>query len=103
MQLEAAAKLTGAPRQIISDHGSDLVAGVKMFCHNHPQTCFTYDIKHKTAAVLKRELKADEKWQSFTQLCTKTASRVRQTDLAFLSPPNQRSKARYMNVDILIK
>jgi hypothetical protein len=101
-QLEEAAKLTGAPRQIISDHGTDLVHGVGMFCRKHPETCSTYDIKHKTAAVLKRELKNNERWQSFMQLCTKTSSRVRQTDLAFLCPPNQRSKARYMNVDILI-
>jgi hypothetical protein len=101
-QLEEAAKLTGAPRQIISDHGTDLVHGVEMFCRKHPETCSTYDIKHKTAAVLKRELKDDARWQSFTQLCARTSSRVRQTELAFLCPPNQRSKARYMNVDVLI-
>ncbi len=102
-QLEGAAQKTGIPRQIVSDHGSDLVAGLDMFCNQHPDVSATYDIKHKTAAVLKRELQSDERWQSFLQMCTWTAQRTRQTDLAFLCPPNQRSKSRYMNADILVR
>jgi hypothetical protein len=64
---------------------------------------YTYDIKHKTANILKRELKDDERWKEFTKLAAKTSSRVRQTKLAAFAPPNQRSKARYMNVDKLLK
>jgi hypothetical protein len=101
-QLEEATAATGVPRQIIGDHGTDLVSGVERFCRKHPETCSIYDIKHKTAALLKRELRADERWLSFSQGCARTACRVRQTDLAHLSPPNQRTKARYMNIDILI-
>ncbi len=44
-----------------------------------------------------------EKWLKFIELATKTKVSVQQTILAFLAPPNQRSKSRYMNVDILIK
>jgi hypothetical protein len=101
-QLENTIAHTGVPRQIIADHGSDLAAGVRKFCEKHPQTCAIYDIKHKTAALLKRELKDEERWKSFCELCTQTASKVRQTDLAFLMPPNQRTKGRYMNIDVLI-
>ncbi len=62
-----------------------------------------HDIKHKTANVLKHELKNDQKWLEFAELATKTKLKVQQTSLAFLSPPNQRTKSRYMNVDILIR
>jgi hypothetical protein len=101
-QLEANIEETGVPRSIVGDYGSDLKAGVERFCQGHPETCFIYDIKHKTAAVLKRELTRDETWLEFTQLAARTKSRVQQTSLAHLAPPNQRTKARYMNVDVLV-
>jgi hypothetical protein len=102
-QLEKTIEKTGIPREIIGDHGSDLEKGIKDFCLQHQEICYIYDIKHKTAAVLKHELENDEKWLKFIELATKTKVSVQQTTLACLSPPNQRSKSRYMNVDILIK
>lgn len=55
------------------------------------------------AAILKRELKNDDQWNEFIKLSTQTRQRVCQTALAALAPPNQRSKARYLNLDILVK
>jgi hypothetical protein len=101
-QLEEAIEKTGVPKEIIGDQGSDLAKGIKKFCQAHPETCYIYDIKHKTAAVLKHELEHDEKWLEFTKLAAKTKLEVQQTPLVSLSPPNQRTKSRYMNVDILI-
>ncbi len=102
-QLAETIEKTDVPRQIVADYGSDIKSGVEKFCLEHDHTCYTYDIKHKTAAILKRELKDDEIWNDFTKLVAKTGSRVRQTALAGFAPPNQRSKARYMNVDKLLK
>src|SRR5712691_612702 len=102
-QLEATIEKTGVPRAIIGDHGSDLKAGVDRFCQKHPETRAIYDIKHKTAAVLKQELHADETWQEFTRLATQTKHKIQQTAFAFLAPPNQRAKARYMNIEPLIR
>lgn len=102
-QLEETVEKTGVPREIIGDHGSDLKSGVEKFRQAHPETCHIYDIKHKTAAVLKHELQADEAWVAFTQLAAQTKKRVQQTSLAALAPPNQRARARYMNVDLLIR
>jgi len=102
-QLEANIERTGVPRAIVADHGSDLRAGVDRFCQVHQETCFVYDIKHKTASVLKRELARDETWVAFTRLAVQAKRRVQQTSLAPLAPPNQRTKARYMNVDVLIQ
>lgn len=102
-QLEQAIEHTGVPKEIISDHGSDLKKGIEIFCNQHPQTCFIYDIKHKVAAVLKRELKDDKDWNEFVKLANETRRKVQQTSLAALAPPNQRTKSRYMNVDKLVK
>jgi hypothetical protein len=102
-QLQDSIVKTGIPREILGDHGSDVQAGVERFCQQHPETCFIYDIKHKTAVVLKHELHEDLQWQEFTRLATHTKQRVQQTALAFLAPPNQRTKARYMNLESLLR
>ena len=101
-QLEAAVEKTGEPREIISDHGTDLHAGIAKFCQHHPQTSAIYDIKHKTAAILKRELEQDADWNVFIRSAGETKRQVQQTALAALAPPNQKTKARYMNVDVLV-
>ncbi len=101
-QLESVVVQTGVPREIIADHGSDLKLGIEKFCEAHPQTSSIYDIKHKTAAVLKRELQADLSWQAFTQHVAQTQRQVQQTNLAALAPPNLRSKARDLNLEVLI-
>ena len=102
-QLKEAAKKTGVPKEIISDHGPDLSKGIELFCQEHPQTCAVYDIKHKTAALLKRELDQEPKWKAFIGQASQTKVSIQQTALAWLAPPNQRSKARYMNVGELIE
>jgi hypothetical protein len=101
-QLEEARKQTGVPREILSDQGSDLLKGITQFCQAHPETSHIYDIKHKVAAVLKRELGEDQTWQEFSRLAGQTTQRVQQTALAALAPPRQRRKARYMNVAELV-
>jgi hypothetical protein len=101
-QLEETIEQTGIPREIIADQGSDLKSGIEQFCRAHRETCSIYDIKHKTATLLKQELQEDIAWQKFTQLAMKTKNQVQQTSLAFLAPPNQRTKARYMNLESLL-
>ncbi len=102
-QLKEVEEKTGIPREIIADQGSDLTAGIKKYCNERSETCSIYDIKHKSAALLKKELKDDVDWQEFIKLSGETKRALQQTDLAHLCPPNQRSKSRYMNVDILVK
>lgn len=101
-QLEDSLERTGLPREILGDQGSDLKAGVDRFCQHHPQTSYSYDIKHKTAVVLEHELAEELSWREFTHLAAQTTQRVQQTTLAFLGPPNQRTKARYMNLESLV-
>jgi hypothetical protein len=100
--LEDAASKTGVPRAIVDDHGADLHGGVKLFIERHPKTFELYDIKHKAACLLKARLEHDEQWKRFASLAGQTKSTTQQTELAFLAPPSQRSKARFMNLHDLV-
>jgi hypothetical protein len=101
-QLVNASHKTGTPMAIVGDKGPDLHCGVNKFC-NGTGTLYIYDIKHKVALLLKKHFEQDPHWKSFCEMATKTQQYVRQTDIAGAAPPNQRSKARYMNVDSLIQ
>jgi len=102
-QLEQAAASTGVPRVILDDHGSDLHGGVELFRQAHPHTIEIYDVKHKAACVLKRRLERDPRWSEFSRQVGQTKFQVQQTELAPLVPPRQRSKARYMNLEPLMR
>lgn len=94
--------IIGCPVQIISDHGSDLEKGIKLFTIRYPDVIYTYDVTHAMALLLKHELATSEKYQSFIQKCSQCRHQLQQTELSFLSPPSQRSQCRYFNVDKLI-
>ena len=101
--LEDAVGRTGVPRAILEDHGSDLYGGVEIFREAHPETIELYDITHKAACLLKARLEGDERWKSYASQLGKTKFALQQTELAFLTPPSQRSKARFMNVGVLVE
>jgi len=95
---EAAAQRTGVPRVIVTDHGADLHGGVRLFQERHPQTAEIYDAKHKAACLLKQRLQKEPRWQEFHGKIGATRCAVQQTELAFLTPPAPKLKARYMNL-----
>jgi hypothetical protein len=101
-QLESAIERTGLPSVIVSDDGPDLHRGLALFQERHREVIWIYDIKHKTASLLKRELGGDAEWTAFSQRANQMKSQVQQTELAFSNSPQQRGKARYMNVDTLV-
>ena len=100
-QLEATIEKTGIPKQIVMDHGTDVKGGAEKFCEKY-RVIGTYDIKHKGANILKRELKDAPDWENFSTQAGRTSKKVQQTKFADMAPPNQRSKARYMNLDKLV-
>ena len=109
-QLESAVARTGVPRLIISDDGRDLHRGLALFRQRHAESSsadsapidWIYDIKHKTASLLKGELEGEPVWTAFAQRANQMKRQVQQTELAFCNPPQQRGKSRYMNVDTLV-
>jgi hypothetical protein len=97
--LEAASQRTGVPRAIVTDHGSDLYGGVQLFQERHPETAELYDVKHKAACLLKHRLENDPHWKEFQTRVGQTRCAVQQTELAFLTPPAPKAKARFMNLE----
>jgi hypothetical protein len=96
--LEQAAFRTGVPRVIVDDHGGDISGGVALFQERHPQTAEIYDAKHKAACLLKHRLEKCPRWQEFQSRVGPTRCAVQQTELAFLTPPSPKPKARFMNL-----
>ncbi len=88
-QLEDTIEKTGVPRMILGDQGSDIKSGIERFMLD---TCYIYDIKHKTASLLKKSLQHDEPWKQFTKKSGETKSQVQQTAAAFLALPFTRKK-----------
>ncbi len=91
------------PRNIVSDHGSDLKRGIELFQQNHPEVKASYDIAHMLAILIKRYLKRDDSWTKYSQQCARTRQSLQQTDLAYLLPLTPKSKARYMNVEAEVR
>jgi hypothetical protein len=52
--------------------------------------------------LLKARLERDEQWKAFAAKAGQTKCSTQQTEWAFLIPPSQRIKARYMNLEPLI-
>jgi hypothetical protein len=100
--LENAVAQTGVPRAILDDHGSDLHGGVEVFREAHPETSEIYDVKHKAACLLKARLENNPRWKAYASQSAYTKFAIQQTPLACLTPPSQRSKARFMNLDGLV-
>jgi len=102
-QLEETQQRTGVPTEILTDQGSDLRAGVRQYGIEHPTTRLVSDIAHQAALLLKHELHDDAPWQSFLHYATQLRNELQQTPQAALIPPNQRSQARYMNLEPLLR
>jgi hypothetical protein len=79
--------------------GGHLRKGIALFRQQVPSCVETYDISHAIAAHLKAHWRDDSHWQAFLQQAGTTLSHFQQTGLAFLLPPRQRTKARYIAID----
>ena len=96
--LEGLSQRIGVPKQIVSDQGSDIKKGIQLFQANHPEVIYTPDLSHKIACMVKPLLSNDEVYQRFNAQCNQTKAAIQQTELNFLKPPTQRSKARYHHI-----
>lgn len=97
-ELENAKQRVGNVRQIVSDNGSDLNGGVKLFQQKHEGVAHVHDVAHQAANVLKQRRNHDEAWSEFVSKLAQAGAKVRQTREAHLRPPTLRAKARFMNI-----
>jgi len=103
IQLKNASTKTGLPMAIVSDNGSDIKNGVKQFKEFSPNTVHIYDLKHKVAILIKKILESNEQWSEFKKFANYLVKKLQNTSLAGYRPPAQRKKARYMNIEQLVK
>lgn len=98
-KLISLSKRVGVPVQILSDHGSDLKNGIEKYSEENSNVIYIYDITHKMASLLKKELGNEESYNEFANHISTSLKQIQQTELYFLIPPKQRVKARYLNID----
>lgn len=102
-RLEAAAKRTGLPCQIVTDCCSTMKKGVRLWQEKSQQsTVHTYDISHVTATKLEKLLEHNPQWQHLVNAVNSLQKNIVQTSMSFLAPPSLRKNARYMNLEPLI-
>jgi len=94
-QFQRTAKITGVPRAIVTDGGSDLQRGKAFYRELHPEVASCYDIAHKTALFLKKALAKDERWQEFLKKMAASKKQSVRSPVAFLAPPLVPDQARY--------
>jgi hypothetical protein len=97
-ELEKARQRVGTVRQIVSDNGSDLNGGVRLFQQKYAGVAHVHDVAHQAANVLKQRRNRDERWSEFVSKLAQAGAKVRQTREAHLRPPTVRAKARFMNI-----
>lgn len=98
---ETMQKVGLSPRGLVIDHGSDLYAGSRLVSERHPNMHIKYDVCHKVACELKRRLNTNA-WRQMMTSATETKKTLLLSQFAKYAPPQQRSKARYMNLDTLV-
>jgi len=102
LDLEPIFNQAGTPYGIIKDGDATLNKGVRLWSEKQENTIHCIDdIGHCMATALKHQFKKAKAYKRLTKLSTKGASRLRQTEFAFLIPPKLRTKGRFQNISKL--
>ena len=102
-QLEEAARTVGIPRAVVSDDGGDIRKGMRLFRQAHPEVGWFHDLTHRLALFLEKELSAAAWWSEFLTRVGQCRQACQQTAWSHLLPPAQRTKARWFNLEPLIR
>jgi hypothetical protein len=90
---------------IISDEGSELKRGGRLFQEEQPEgqkPIHLHDVTHKLDLVLKKELKSDAKWRKITKHMNNSTQQLKLSTSSHLMPPKQRQKNRMRSeVDLI--
>lgn len=97
-ELEIVKEKLGTIKYAVTDAGSSLKKGLKLAGINH-----VYDITHSIAIALERIYKNDVEFQSYINQAGQMRYKLCCSKYAHLMPPNQRSKSRFLNIDIINK
>ena len=88
----------GSPRAVLCDGAVELRDGAECLRNRRSDTIVLQDFKHKAAIFLKAAVGDHPRFAEFNTQLGKTRSAIQQTELAHLTPPGQKPKARFMNL-----
>jgi hypothetical protein len=89
----------GSPTAVIKDCDYTLDKGVRLWSEKQGVSVpVIEDIGHVMATALKTQFKDSQDYKDFTELTSKGANRLRQTNLAYLIPPKLRTKGRFQSI-----
>jgi hypothetical protein len=98
MVYEQLAERCGPPRAVLSDGAVELREGAKCLKIRRSDMIVVQDFKHKAATFLKSLLEKCPRFAAFNAAMGKARSAIQQTEMAHLTPPSQKPKARFMNL-----
>lgn len=101
--LESIQEKYGTIRLIVADQGTDIKAGIKKFKCINPSVDYIPDIVHTLAHLLNSELSDNISWQLLNEKTSVLRKKLLQSQFAHHIPPLKRDKARYLNLEELIK
>ena len=94
----------GLPTAIIKDGDYTLNKGVSLWQDKRDTVVpVIYDIGHAAANALKKEFENNGAYLRFIAMINRGAKCLRQTNLAFLTPPKLRGKGRFLSISTLGK
>ncbi len=89
----------GTPRGVLSDGAVELQEAAEQLENKGKIDSDVFrDLKHIAANIFKSELGKDTRFKEFTAMLGKTRSSIQQTELGHLTPPEKKTKARFMNL-----
>lgn len=80
-----------------------MLKGVRLFNQENLKIRHISDTAHRVANFLERTLEKSNRWKEFRKQATLARRKMQNSVVAGAQPPSPRTKARYMNVDSLIK
>jgi len=102
-EYEELADRLGAPRAVLVDGAVELRDGAKCLENRRDDTIVLRDFKHYAANVMKSLIGNDQHFQEVGGKIGSTRSAIQQTELAHLTPPSPKQKARFMNLASTIR
>lgn len=96
------AEKIGRPRWVLCDGAVELRESVDVLCDGHHTTDVLRDFKHVAANRFESLIGKSKRFGEFIAEMGKSRSLMQQTELAHLTPPGMKTKARFMNIEPMI-
>ena len=101
-EYEALAARHGTARAVLVDGAPELREGAQCLKNQREDMIVLRDFKHYAANVVKSLIGNDERFKEVGGKIGSTRSSIQQTELAHLTPPSPKQKARFMNLSSML-